>query len=214
MSGIEEIGVPKREAWTDVGIEGVEAVMLGRDNNEVVPGASNREVRDPKWRRVNGTVGGAGEKFAEGGRIDGRRGESKFVSVCAVTGEIVVIGQDAREIGDSDNKRSGSGAVADARGRDGVNTGDGRGRVGDRHARIRLRNRECATGGAGAARAAGGPVDSVRVRGGSGYRQSLTNRDGAALGRYRPTDTDCGDGERQADRLGLNRTAGVSDGEC
>ena len=206
--------MPKRGARSGVCIEGVKTFMLRGNDNDIV--LSRRRphgyLGNPERLGVDRAVGQAREEFAEGGSIDGRSGKSELVSVRAVTRKIVVVRKYAQEVGDSDNKRSGSGAVADARGRDGVNTGDGRGRVADRHARIRLRDRECATGGA--ARAASGPVDSVRVCGGGGYRQSLADRDGSALGRYRNTDTDGGDGERQANRLGLNRTAGVSDGEC
>ena len=123
--------MPKRGARPGVCIESVETFVLRCNNNNVVPGAGHGEIRYPKRLGVDGAVGRAGEEFAEGGSIDGRNGESEFVSVRAVTREIVMVCQDAGEIGDSYDERGGSGGVADARGRDGVNAGNRRRRVRD-----------------------------------------------------------------------------------
>ena len=64
-------------------------------------------------------------------------------------------------------------------------------RVRDWHSRGCFRDRECATGGAGTAGPASGPVGPVRVRGGSGYRQRLADRDCAPFGIHGNTNNAC-----------------------
>ena len=193
MSGINEVGMPKRGARSGVCIEGVKTFMLRGNDNDIV--LSRRRphgyLGNPERLGVDRAVGQAREEFAEGGSIDGRSGKSELVSVRAVTRKIVVVRKYAQEVGDSDNKRSGSGAVADARGRDGVNAGNRRRRVRDWHSRGCLRDRECATGGAGAAGPASGPVNPVRVRGSSGYGQRLADRDCATFGIHGNTNNAC-----------------------
>ena len=75
--------------------------MLRRDQRDVVSGAGDLQIRYPKWLSINSSVGLARKKLSEGGRIDVRSGQGKLMSICAVAGEVVVIGENAGEIGDA-----------------------------------------------------------------------------------------------------------------
>src|ERR1700741_5040454 len=143
MRGVDQANVPKNSAVNGVGIKGVKAVVLCGNDDDVVPGTGNGQIRDPQRMGIDGAIRGAGKELAESGSVDGQGGKGKLVSVGAVTRKIIVVGEHAREMGPCDAERGGGLAVADAGGGNGGNAGYGWSGVGNLHARTRRGDREC-----------------------------------------------------------------------
>ncbi len=80
-----------------VRIEGIETVVLSGDENDVVGGARLRGARTQghgrhvQGLRIHPAIDGIGKELAESGGIHVGRSEDSFVSVCAGTGNIVVL---------------------------------------------------------------------------------------------------------------------------
>ena len=76
-----------------VGVEGVDAVVFGSDEDDVVGAfAGDRDVRHVERLSVDLRVHGLREKFAEGGGIYVCSGEDGFVGVGAGARVVVVLG--------------------------------------------------------------------------------------------------------------------------
>ena len=121
MDSVNQIGVPERDTriGVGVGVKSVNAIVLCGDDDDVVIGSANGEIGDPERLGVDGAVHGAREEFAEGGSLDVGGCQRKFVGIGSFTREIVVIGGNAREVGDGNGRGGAFGRVGKARCRNG-----------------------------------------------------------------------------------------------
>src|SRR6266478_3316541 len=149
MCVVNEAYLPQRSTWRsiDVCVEGVQALVLRCYEHDIALYAVNGQVCRPQRLGVNRPIHRAREELAESGARHVGRRESVFLRIAAVTGEVVVIGEDAGEVGDAKGYIGAVGYVAYACGCQRVDSsGGGRG-VGGRGAGCCRRNGECLAGG-------------------------------------------------------------------
>lgn len=104
VSGIEKSDLPERSAGS-VRVEGIDAVVFGGDEDDVVSAlAGDGETLNVKRLSVDAAVNGIGEEFAEICGGDVRRSEDGFVGVGAGTQIVVVLREDTDL---SEDRRSG-----------------------------------------------------------------------------------------------------------
>src|ERR1017187_10137500 len=111
--------MPELRAWLRVGVEGVHAVMLGGDENDVVGTAPDAQTGNPQRLRVGGSIHGTRKQLSEAAGGHRQGGQRKFVRVGAVARKIVVVGEDPRKIGDRDGSGGALGSVLSTGGRNG-----------------------------------------------------------------------------------------------
>src|SRR5712671_1297906 len=195
MCVVNEAYLPQRSTWRsiDVCVEGVQALVLRCYEHDIALYAVNGQVCRPQRLGVNRPIHRAREELAESGARHVGRRESVFLRIAAVTGEVVVIGEDAGEVGDAKGYIGALGYVAYACGCQRVDSsGGGRG-VGGRGARCCRSKRERAT---------------RRIPGYSLVQRIVANRrrngeclaDGQATGLWRYIHTDARLGERAEGR--------------
>ena len=104
---VDEAHVPIGDAGRGVGIEGVHAVVLGRDEDDVVHAAGDGEVRNVERLCVGGSIGRALEELAEAARGTHQSGrECIFVQVLTGACVVTVTREDTRQIRDGDRRRA------------------------------------------------------------------------------------------------------------
>ena len=59
VGGVDEVGVPELDAGSAVGVEGVDAVVLGGDEDDVLLDRGDGEIGDPEWLRIDDAIDGA-----------------------------------------------------------------------------------------------------------------------------------------------------------
>src|SRR5208283_1049591 len=92
VGGINQVGVPQLNAWTGVRIEGIQAVVLGSHEDDVVLHAVYGYVGNPQRLRINRPVNCTREELAERRGIYAGSCECIFLAIDTVAGQIVVIG--------------------------------------------------------------------------------------------------------------------------
>jgi len=91
LAGIGEIDVPERSGRSAVGVEGIDAVVFGGDEKDVVFAfAGNLEIGELQRLGVNVAVDFEGKEFAELCGIDVGRSEDFFVEVSAGASVVVL----------------------------------------------------------------------------------------------------------------------------
>ncbi len=95
--------MPVGDAWAGVSVKGVHGVTHRCRYDYVVLAYwdSDAHIRNPQRLSVNGAVRAAREQLGERGSVHQRRSESVFLGVCSIAGEVIVVSEDAREIGNS-----------------------------------------------------------------------------------------------------------------
>ena len=80
MSRIDEADGPEEASLRVVGVEGVDGVVLRRDKHHVMKAATgNVDVGQIQRLRIDLPVHRIRKQFSECGRIDGGRGQKRFV---------------------------------------------------------------------------------------------------------------------------------------
>ena len=184
--GLEHGSFPELLAGGGIGIESVDEVAFCGDKDDVVfiaighgeAGDVERLCVDIAW---NGAilVDGAGEESTKGGRRKGRGRESIFFEILAGTLRIVVMGEDAWEIGDGDGDGSGNVGIGNTGGGDGMGA-----RSSGRRGSEETGRRDRAGRGATAADGIDGPgnTEILRIVGDGGSElQRLRQRDRSSL---------------------------------
>ena len=100
VSGIDQTDRPELVARTGIGVEGVQSVVLSRDENHIVFRAVHGQIGDPQRLRINGAVDGARGELAEAAGIHVGRRQRILPRVGAVPSKIVVVGVHAEQIRD------------------------------------------------------------------------------------------------------------------
>src|SRR6266481_803315 len=147
MCVVNEAHLPQWSTWRsiDVCVEGVQALVLRCYEHDIALYTANGQVCHPQRLGVNRPIHRTREEFAESGARHVGRRESVFPRIAAVTGEVVVIGEDAGEVGDAKGYIGALGYVAYACGCQRVDSsGGGRG-VGGCGARCCRSKRERTT---------------------------------------------------------------------
>src|SRR5580704_4026267 len=81
------------DAGAGVGVVGVDGIVLGGDDEQIVGDAGDRDVRNVERLGVDQAIGGNGEQFAEGGKVYVGEGERGLQVVEAGAGVVVVVGE-------------------------------------------------------------------------------------------------------------------------
>ena len=123
--------MPIRDARAGVRVERINCVVHGGHHNNVVFRPANGDVRDPEWLRINGSIGLAGEQFAERGTVNVCRGQRVFGRIGPIARQIIVVGVDAFEIGHTNCGGHPLRNIARLRCSDGVGARSGRSRIDD-----------------------------------------------------------------------------------
>src|ERR1700722_14899727 len=101
MSGIDQVGVPKRAGvcpGVAVGVEGVDAVILSRNINHVMNPAGDAHIRNVERLRIYVAVDGLRKFLAEAARsFHYGWSESGFVQVLSGAQNVIVLHEDPGE---------------------------------------------------------------------------------------------------------------------
>ena len=99
MSGIQERDLPEGlgvRAAVAIGIEGVDAIVLGDDEEDVVRAlAGDAEIGHVKRLSVDVAIHGVAEQLSELGGVDVGERQRRFVAVQGVAGVVVAGSDDA-----------------------------------------------------------------------------------------------------------------------
>src|SRR6266478_4525804 len=120
VGAIEEIGMPKLHAWVGIRVKRVHAVMLGGHDDYIMLRPIYGYIGNPQRLRVDRAVGTAREELSECGGINVRRSECILLPVDAIAGQIIMVGQDARQIGHGDTSGPGDSGIRHGNSRDRV----------------------------------------------------------------------------------------------
>ena len=124
LAGINETHPPQLADAAVVGVEGVDAVMLRRDEHHIAEALPrNRDVREIQRLGVDVSIDRIGKEPLERAGGDVARGESRFAQILTGARPVVVIGQDTIRQGAAAPRIDGAGVVhqdADVPGRVGI----------------------------------------------------------------------------------------------
>src|SRR5437899_11881104 len=98
----EEALRPVLDARLRIGVEGIDAVVLGGDQNDVVRAGRYRGVRDIERLRIDLGVHGAREQLAEGRTGHRGGGQGKLPAVLSGPLRVVALRENARQVGHAD----------------------------------------------------------------------------------------------------------------
>ncbi len=90
MGRIEQRDLPQRRA-AKIGVEGINAVVFGGDEDDVVRGAADCKSGQIKRLGFDSAIDGEGEEFAEVAGANGSRGEYRLAEVLACPGKVVML---------------------------------------------------------------------------------------------------------------------------
>ena len=97
---VDELALPVDVAGTAIGINGINAIVLGGDEHDVVRSPGDRKVCNIQGLRVYRPIDCAGEEFAKCRRSDRGRSQGIFEAILPGALSVVAPGKDALKIGD------------------------------------------------------------------------------------------------------------------
>src|SRR6266404_931239 len=118
--------MPQLRAGAYVRVEPINAVVLRGYKNGVSKHAADTQAGNPERLGVGRAVHWTGKHFPKGGRLYAACGQRIFLSICAVAGEVIVVGHHPGQVRNS-NRRCGTlRRIYRARGLDPVRSGTSR----------------------------------------------------------------------------------------
>src|SRR5258708_21594071 len=107
MSGIQQVYVPQVRTRICVSIEGVSAVMLCGHEDSVPDLGADTQAGHPQRLSVGCAIHRTGKQLPEGGCLYAACSERVFLRVCAVAGEVIVVGNNPGQVRNG-NRRGGT----------------------------------------------------------------------------------------------------------
>src|SRR5712664_789579 len=101
MCGIDQVLLPEGCARTGVRVERIQTVTLRGDKDDVVLGGVDGQIPGPEGLRIYGAIDRAREQLSECRGMHDSGGQSVLFGVGSVARRIVVIREDACEVGDA-----------------------------------------------------------------------------------------------------------------
>ena len=128
MCCVNKDRVPQRSAWRRVvvRVEGVQALVLRCYDHDISFYAVDGQVCHPQRLRIYCPVDGAREELSESAARHVGSGEGIFTHVATVPGQIVMVGEDSRQVGHTDGDTEALCDISRARGCNRVDTRNGR----------------------------------------------------------------------------------------